>query len=103
MLLKIYGGFPDGPAGKESACNARETEDARMIPGSGRSLGGHGNPLQYSCWEHPMDRGPSGVQSISLRESDMTEVTEHACKNMWIDKTLLEKLHAFHEQMGYRI
>jgi len=42
-----------------------------------------------------MDRGPGGLQSVSLRESDMTEVTEHACKNMWIDKTILENLHAF--------
>ena len=29
-----------------------------QIPGSGRSPGGgHGNPLQYSCLENPMDRG----------------------------------------------
>ena len=28
------------------------------IPGSGRSPGGgHGSPLQYSCLEHPVDRG----------------------------------------------
>ena len=28
------------------------------IPGSGRSLvGGHGNSLQYSCLENPMERG----------------------------------------------
>ena len=28
------------------------------IPWSGRSPGeGHGNPLQYSCLENPMDRG----------------------------------------------
>ena len=28
------------------------------IPGSGRSPGGgHGNPLQYSCLENPMDGG----------------------------------------------
>ena len=27
------------------------------VPGLGRSLeGGHGNPLQYSCLENPMDR-----------------------------------------------
>ena len=30
----------------------------RKIPGSGRPPGGgHGNPLQYSCLENPMDRG----------------------------------------------
>ena len=28
-----------------------------LIPASGRSPGeGHGNPLQYSCLENPMDR-----------------------------------------------
>ena len=35
------------------------------IFGLGRSPGGgHGNPLQCSCLEHPMDREPSGLQSI---------------------------------------
>ena len=29
-----------------------------QIPGSGRYIvEGHGNPLQYSCLENPMDRG----------------------------------------------
>ena len=41
--------------GKEPACNAG---DPGILPGSGRSLGwGHGNPLQYSCLEKPMDKG----------------------------------------------
>ena len=49
------GGFPGGSDGKESACNSG---DLGSIPGLGRSLGGgHGNPLQYSCLENPMDRG----------------------------------------------
>ena len=48
-------GFPGGSDGKESACNA---EDPGSSPGSGRSPGGeHGNPLQYSCLENPMDGG----------------------------------------------
>ena len=38
-----------------------DTGDIRgtgSIPGSGRSPGaGHGNSLQYSCLENPMDRG----------------------------------------------
>ena len=39
--------------------NAGDTGDAGLISGSGRSLrGGHGNPLQYSCLENPMDRIP---------------------------------------------
>ena len=35
-----------------------DRRDAGLIPGSGRAPGGgHGNPLQYSCLENPMDRG----------------------------------------------
>ena len=38
--------------------NAGDVRDTRSIPGLGRSHGGgHGNPLQYSCLENPMDRG----------------------------------------------
>ena len=38
--------------------NLGDVRDTGSIPGSGRSPGGgHGNPLQYSCLEHPMDRG----------------------------------------------
>ena len=48
-------GFPSGSDGKESACNAG---DLGLNPGSGRSPGeGHGNLLQYSCLENPIDRG----------------------------------------------
>ena len=47
-------GFPGGSDGEEPACNAG---DLGSTPGSGRSPGGgHGNPLQYSCLENPMDR-----------------------------------------------
>ena len=43
--------------GKEPACNAGDTRDMGSIPGLGRSPGGgHGNPLQYSCLENPVDR-----------------------------------------------
>ena len=38
--------------------NAGEVRDAGSIPGSERSPGeGHGNLLQYSWLENPMDRG----------------------------------------------
>ena len=50
------------------------------IPGSGRSSGGgHGNPLQYSCLENPMERGAWWGTVQSRKESDMTEATEHTC------------------------
>ena len=42
---------------KNPPANARDTKDEGSIPGSGRSPGGgHGNLLQYSCLENPMDR-----------------------------------------------
>ena len=45
-----------------------------LIPRLGRSPGGgRGNPLQYSCWENPMDRGNCGPQSMGHKDSDMTE------------------------------
>ena len=37
---------------------AMQVRDAGLIPGPERSPGGgHGNPLQYSCLENPIDRG----------------------------------------------
>jgi len=38
--------------------SAGDLRDQSSIPGSGRSPeAGHGNSLQYSCLENPMDRG----------------------------------------------
>ena len=47
-------GFPGGASGKEPTCQCRRPKILRLgrFPG-----GGHGNPLQYSCLENPMDRG----------------------------------------------
>ena len=53
---------------KNLPANARDIRDAGSIPGLGRSPGGgHGNPLQYSCLENPMDREPGGLQFIGLQ------------------------------------
>ena len=43
---------------KNLLANAGKVRDTDSIPGSGRSpREGHGNPLQYSCLENPMDQG----------------------------------------------
>ena len=50
-------GFPGGASGKEPTCQSRRHEkhgfnpQVRKIPPGG----GHGNPLQCSCLENPMD------------------------------------------------
>ena len=48
--------FPDDSDGKESAY---DMDDRDSFLESGRSPGeGNGNPVQSSCLENPMDRGP---------------------------------------------
>ena len=68
----IFLGFPGGSDGKESTCNVG---DLGLISGLGRSPGGgHGNPLQYSCLEHPHgQRSLMGYQSMGCKELDMAE------------------------------
>ena len=47
---------------KKPPANAGDIRDLGSIPGLGRSSGGeHGNPLQYSCLENPMDREEPGI------------------------------------------
>ena len=50
--------FPGALVVKNTPANAGDIRDEGSIPRSGRSPGGgHGNPLQYSYLENPMDRG----------------------------------------------
>ena len=50
--------FPGSASVKELPASAGDIRDMGSIPGWGRSPGGgHGNPLQCSCLETPVDRG----------------------------------------------
>ena len=77
---------------KESICDAEDSGDATgLIPGWGSSPGeGHGNPLQYSCLEHPMDRDAwrATVHGGST-ELVRTKVTEHEAQSV-LSKTTLK-------------
>ena len=65
-IKHLCGNFPGGPVVKTLHFYSR---GIGMIPGQGTKInlisglgrrspeGGHGNPLQYSCLENPMDRG----------------------------------------------
>ena len=69
-------GFPGGTNGEELPASAGDIRNVGSIPGSGRSSGkGHGNPLQYSCLENPMDRGAWQAIVHRVAESDTAEVT----------------------------
>ena len=56
-------GFPGGSDGKESVYSVG---DLSLIPGLGRSRGGHGNPFQYSQpGESPWTEEAGGLQSMA--------------------------------------
>ena len=54
------------PVVKNLPASAGDAGNSGSIPVSGRSPGvGKGNPLQYFCWENPMDRGAwQAIQSM---------------------------------------
>ena len=51
----LHGAFQVVPVVKNPPANAGDIRDSSSIPGF--LGGGHGNPLQDSCLEYPMDRG----------------------------------------------
>ena len=60
-------GFPGGASGDKPACQCR---DVGSIPRSGRFPGGgHGNPLQYSYLENPMDKGSRRATVLGVTKS----------------------------------
>ena len=63
---------------KNPPASAGDIREASLIPGSGRSRGGgHGNPLQYSCLENPMDRGAwrSTVHGVANNRTGLSDFT----------------------------
>ena len=61
--------------------SAGDIRDLGSIPGSGRFPGGgHGNPLQYSCLENPMDRGAwqATVHRVAKIWTQLKQLSMHA-------------------------
>ena len=73
LLSEVLAGASQGAlVVKNQSANAGDAPDVGTIPGSGRYPGGkHGNPLQYSCLENPMDRGAWWVPVHGVAESNM--------------------------------
>ena len=66
---------------KNPPANAENVRALGLIPGLGRSPeGGHGNPLQYSCLENPMDRGACWciVHGIKKSWTGLKQLSTHA-------------------------
>ena len=65
---------------KNLAANARDVQDAGLIPGLGRSPGGgHGNPLQYSCLGNPMHRGAWRATVHGSQRVGLKRLSTHTC------------------------
>ena len=97
-LTYSYTGFPDGTSGKEPACQCRRYERCGFDPGVGKiPWGGHGNPLQSSCLENPMDKralwatvhgvttGKTRLKQLSMH----THILPHTHIPQWEKKQLL--------------
>ena len=69
--LTLNKGFPDGASGKEPSCQSRSHEMWILSLGHKPQGGGHGNPLQYSCLENPMDREASWATVHRVAKSQM--------------------------------
>ena len=51
-------GFPGDSVVKNPPSSAGDSGDVDSLLELGRSPGGgNGNPLKYSCWDYPLDRG----------------------------------------------
>ena len=89
MCLTHSLGLPQWLGSKESACNAGDTG---FIPGSGRSPGGgHGNPLQYSRLENPMDRGAwrATVRGVPKSQTQLKQLSTYASTHARTNDTLI--------------
>ena len=72
FLLPLQMDFPGSSVVKNPPASAGDARYAGLICALGRSpRGGHGNPLQYSCLENPMNRGAwwATVHGVTKRQT----------------------------------
>ena len=71
---------------KNLYANTGDIRDTGSVPELGRSPGGgHGNPLQYSCLENPMDRGSwwATVHGVTKSQIWLKQISMHACTHFY--------------------
>ena len=70
---------------KNLPTNAGDVRDKGSIPGSGRSPGGgHGNPLQNSYLDNPVDREvyQATVHRVAKSQTPLKQLSTHAYKKV---------------------
>ena len=67
---------------KNPPANAGDIRDMGSIPARSPG-GGHGNPIQYSCLENPMDRGAwqTTVHRVAKSETQLKQLSMHTSSN----------------------
>ena len=81
---------------KNLPANAGDIRDEGSIPGSGRSPEGeHGNPLQYSCLENPMDRGVwlATAHRFTKNQTQLKPLSIHTHTERRVIRVSLENLY----------
>ena len=71
--------------GKNLPANSGDVRDEGSIPGLGRFPGGgHGNPLQYSCLENPMNKGAlwTTVHRVTKSQTRLNELSMQALSSL---------------------
>ena len=65
---------------KNLLANAEDVRDVSLIPESGRyPAEGHGNPIQYSCLENPMDSGAwwATVHRVTKNQTQLKQLSNN--------------------------
>ena len=88
-------------SGRESACDAEDTQDPGSISGWGRSPGeGHGDPLQCSCLENSMDRGSwqNTVHKAATSQTRLKQLSISRKHRPFTKKSKTRRMHFLLEQ-----
>ena len=79
--LRDLPGFPGGSSGKEPTCQWKRRKRCGFDPWVGKIPGeGHGNPLQYSHLENPVERGAwrATVHGVAKSQTQLKWLTRNA-------------------------
>ena len=63
---------------KNPPANTGDIREAGLIPGSGRSGGRRGSPLQDSCLENPRRAWRATVHGVSKSQTQLKQLSTHA-------------------------